>query len=85
MKHFLTTLAGAVLFAGAATLALAQTAPTQPQTNPNTKVYAYKKTAPAKSTAPGVTNSPSENLMGSVPWGSLKWWEVRGRTEQPSD
>jgi hypothetical protein len=87
MKHLPITLAGALLFAGAATLAFAQTAPTaQPQTNPNTKVYAYKKTAPAKQTAaPAATNSPSEHLVGSVPWGSLQWWELMGRMDQPSD
>jgi hypothetical protein len=79
MKDFLTALAGAALVAGAATVALAQTTQTQTQPNTNTKVYAYQKATPPKPTTPGVTNSPNEHLVNSVPFGSPKWWEQMGR------
>src|SRR3990172_5337119 len=53
MRNLLTALAGAALLAGAATVALAQTAQTQNQTNPNTKVYAYQKATAPKPASPG--------------------------------
>jgi uncharacterized low-complexity protein len=86
MRNLLTALAGAALLAGAATVALAQTAQTQNQTNPNTKVYAYQKATAPKPASPGTDatmarqNHPTEHLLGSVPFGSPKWWEVMGRT-----
>ena len=85
MRKILTALAGAMLFAGAATVAIAQTSQTKTQANPNTKVYAYQKTTAPKPTSPGTNatmaqqNHPSEHLVGSVPFGSPKWWEVMGR------
>jgi hypothetical protein len=85
MRNLLIALAGAALFAGAATAALAQTAQTQTQTNPNAKVYAYQKTTTPKPASPGTNaamaqqNHPSEHLVGSVPFGSPKWWEVMAR------
>jgi hypothetical protein len=89
IRKLITTFAGAALFAGAATVAVAQNwqPPPQGQMHPNTKVYAYQKAAPAttsapkaKGTGPSVANKPSEHLIGSVPFGSPKWWEVTGRT-----
>ena len=85
MRNLLIALAGAVLFAGATTVALAQTSQTQTQANPNTKVYAYQKTTAPKPASPSTNatmapqNHPSEHLLGSVPFGSPKWWEVMGR------
>ena len=86
MRTLLIALAGAALFAGAATVALAQTSQTQTQTNPSTKVYAYQKNTAPKPASPGTNvtmarqNQPSEHLLGSVPFGSPKWWEVMART-----
>ena len=83
MKDFLTALAGAAVVAGVASIASAQTTQVPAPTNPNTKVYAYKKTAPPTPapTAPRANNAPGEYLIGSVPYGSPKWWEMMGRTE----
>jgi hypothetical protein len=87
IRNLLTTIAGMVFLAGAGTIAAAQNwqPPPQGQTQPNTKVYAYQKTAPAaapkaKNSGPSTANHPSEYLTGSVPFGSQKWWEVTGRT-----
>jgi len=87
IRNLLTTLAGAAFLAGAATIAVAQNwqPPPQGQAHPNTKVYAYQKSAPAaapkaKSSGPSTANHPSEQLTGSVPFGSPRWWEVTGRT-----
>jgi hypothetical protein len=80
MKSFLPMLAGATLLVGAASVAFAQMPPSTPPTHAATKVYAYKKTAPPKATStPGANNSASEHLMGSVPHGSLRWWELTDR------
>jgi hypothetical protein len=84
MKDFLTALAGAAVVAGVASTALAQTTQVPAPTNPNTKVYAYKKTAPPKpaATAPQAgAASSSEYLIGAAPYGSPRWWEMMGRTE----
>jgi hypothetical protein len=83
MRKILLALSGAAFLASATTVVVAQTQPVQ--TNPNTKVYAYKKTAPKTgfSATPGTAAAqqlPFENLPGSVPFGSPKWWEVMGRS-----
>ena len=77
MRIVLPALTAAALVAGIATTVVAQT-PTAP-TNPNTKVYAYKKampTQPAPATA--LPGKPTEHLPTSVPYGSAKWWEIMG-------
>jgi len=91
MRNPLIPLAGAALLAGAATAALAQTSQTQTQTNANAKVYAYQKTTTPKPASPGTNsamaaqNHPSEHLLGSVPFGSPKWWEVMSRNNGGGD
>jgi hypothetical protein len=71
------------VIASVATVSFAQTTQTQTTTNPNTKVYAYQKTVDPKKAGPGIAqpnNSTSEHLIGSVQFGSAKWWEIQGRT-----
>jgi hypothetical protein len=78
--RIITALAGATLVVGVATAVAAQTAPVQ--TNPNTKVYAYKQTTP-KAKSPSMNakqQKPFEHIPDSVPYGSEKWWEVMGRS-----
>jgi hypothetical protein len=71
-------LAASALAAGIATAVVAQ--PTPAPTNPNTKVYAYKKTAPPQTntgpSAAGATPSqPDFRMDADVPqYGSQKWW-----------
>jgi hypothetical protein len=86
MRHGLSALAAAALIAGAATAVLAQTQSTP--TNPNTKVYAYKKTAP-NAADPGTSADPSTMprqqrpfeymVPDSAPYGSAAWWQEMGR------
>jgi hypothetical protein len=86
MKVFLPTLAAVALLAGAASVAFAQMPPSNPPIHPSTKVYAYKKTAPPKATStPNANNSSSEHLIGSVPHGTLRWWEMIDRTGPGSE
>ena len=75
-------LAASALVAGIATAVVAQTTPTT--TNPNTKVYAYKKTAPAQAnTNPGANagaTQPDFRMPADVPqYGSQKWWEEKNK------
>jgi hypothetical protein len=74
--RILSALIGAGLVVGVATAVVAQTTPA-PTTNPNTKVYAYQKTAPAKPK----TNATIEqrNADETPPHGSAKWWELQTR------
>ena len=87
MRLGLSALAAAALSVGVVTAVVAQTQTTP--TNPNTKVLAYKKTAP--STMSPVTSAdptmmphqqrPLEHLMpDSAPYGSAAWWQEIGRT-----
>ena len=87
MRIGLSALAAATLIVGVATAVVAQTAPVP--SNPNTKVYAYKKTAPGTMT-PGVNVDPSamarqqkpfEHLVpDSAPYGTAAWWQEMSRT-----
>ena len=78
-------LAASALAAGIATAVVAQ--PTPAPTNPNTKVYAYKKTAPptanpspAASSNTGAIPSQIGRMDPDVPaYGSAKWWEEKNR------
>ena len=87
MRIGLSALAAAALIAGAATAVVAQTQ-TAPN-NPNTKVYAYKKTAPstmnpgmnADPNTPARQQKPFEHLIpDSAPYGSAAWWQEISRT-----
>jgi hypothetical protein len=86
MRIVPSALAAAALLAGVATAVVAQAPPAA--TNPNTKVYAYSKTAPQAvnpnmNAYPGTMASqqkPFEYLQGSVPYGSPKWWEITGQS-----
>jgi hypothetical protein len=75
-------LAASALVAGIASAVVAQTAPTP--TNPNTKVYAYKKTAPQQTSSnPSAQNGatqPDYRVPADAPlYGSQKWWEEKNR------
>jgi hypothetical protein len=83
IRYLLAGMGSAAIVAGVATVSFAQSTQTQPATNPNTKVYAYQKTTAPKKDAPAIaqpSNSASEYLLGSVPFGSPKWWEIQGRS-----
>jgi hypothetical protein len=83
--RIISALAGTALVVGVATAVAAQTPPAQ--TNPNTKVYAYKQAAP-KATPPGMSAKQQkrfELLPDSVPYGSPKWWEINGRSNSGGD
>jgi hypothetical protein len=80
------TLAAALIAASAAA-GIAQST-TTPQTNANTKVYAYKKTAPTTQNPTAAAMPPMaapqarpfEHLTESVPYGSPKWWDIQLRS-----
>ena len=72
--RIIPALVGAGLLLGVATVVIAQTAPET--TNPNTKVYAYKQTAPAKKAPTAIQQSKAEETPAH---GSTKWWELQGR------
>lgn len=76
MRIIPTALAASALAGALATTVFGQTA--NPPTNPNTKVYGYKKTAP-QSNNPGASTymgSTTQPRMGEAPaYGSPKWWE----------
>ena len=83
MKIVISALAAAALVVGVAGAGLAQTAPVQ--TNPNTKVYAYKKTETAPPSQPGAPmtatqTQPQDYLPGAAPHGSARWWEIMDRS-----
>jgi hypothetical protein len=83
IKHLLTGMGSAAVIAALATVSLAQTTQTQTTANPNTKVYAYQKTTAPKKAGPSIAHpstATSEQLIGSAPFGSPKWWELQGRT-----
>jgi hypothetical protein len=80
--RLLPALISATLVAGVTTAVVAQTASVE--TNPNTKVYAYKKTAPAQANpAPSAyagATQPDYRVPADVPqYGSQKWWEEKNR------
>jgi hypothetical protein len=81
--RLLPALISATLVAGVTTAVVAQTAPVQ--TNPNTKVYAYKKTAPAQaipapSAYAGATQPDYDRMPPDVPQhGSQQWWQEKNR------
>jgi len=87
MRIGLSALAAAALIAGAATAVVAQTQ-TAPS-NPNTKVYAYKKTAPSAMN-PGMNADPSATARQQKPfehlipdaqaYGTAAWWQEMSRT-----
>jgi hypothetical protein len=72
--RIIAALVGAGLFLGVATAVIAQTAPET--TNPNTKVYSYKQTAPAKKAHTEIQQSKADETPSH---GSPKWWELQGR------
>ncbi|HJU33396.1 MAG TPA: hypothetical protein VJ740_18165 [Hyphomicrobiaceae bacterium] len=78
-----TALVASTLVAGVASAVFAQSATTPVQTNPNTKVYAYKQTAPATATPRAASQMPpaaSPRMDPDVPaYGSAKWWELINR------
>jgi hypothetical protein len=91
MRLGLSALVAAALSASVTTTVLAQTQ--TPPTNPNTKVLAYKKTAPSTMN-PGMSADPStprqqkplEHLMpDSAAYGSAAWWQEIGRTHGGGD
>jgi hypothetical protein len=74
--RIIPALVGAVLVVGVATAVAAQTTPA-PTSNPNTKVYAYKQTAPAKAkTQAAIQQSKADE---APVYGSPKWWEMQSR------
>ena len=75
--RIIAALIGAGLVIGVVTAVAAQTTPA-PTTNPNTKVYAYKQTAPAKAKTPTAIQQRTADEM--PPHGSPKWWEMQTRT-----
>jgi len=82
MSFVRIALAASALVAGIASAVLAQTAPAP--TNPNTKVYAYKKTAPPQgNTNPSAyagATQPDYRMPADAPlYGSQKWWEEKNR------
>jgi hypothetical protein len=81
--HSLTKALLTTAFIGAMSgTAVAQTLPTGPEaTNQNTKVYAYKKTAPAATPAPTMSAGPARMARDlDIPaHGSKKWWEEKNR------
>lgn len=73
-------LAAAALVAGVATTVVAQTTPAP--TDPNTKVYSYKKTAPKPTTSEYAGAMPSQAVRvdQDVPkYGSREWWAEKNR------
>src|SRR5436190_18798779 len=82
--RIISALIGAGLAVSVATAVAAQTTPA-PTTNPNTKVYAYKQTAPKQANPSTNATSarqqkPFEHNPDVVPYGSPKWWEINGRS-----
>ena len=74
--RIIPALVGAALVVGVATAVAAQTTPA-PTTNPNTKVYAYQQTAPAKAkTQAAILQSKADETPAH---GSPKWWEIQER------
>ncbi len=73
--RIIPALVSAGLVVGVATAVVAQTAPAP--TNPNTKVYAYQKTAPAKAkTHAAIQQQKADETPAH---GSAKWWETQNR------
>ena len=72
--RIIPALISAGLVVGVATAVVAQTAPTP--TNPNTRVYAYQKSAPTKARNPAIQQSRAEETPVH---GSAKWWETQNR------
>jgi hypothetical protein len=70
-------LASAGLAVSIATAVAAQTAAPAPATNPNTKVYGYQNTAPAKSKI--LAEIKQRKADETPPHGSTKWWELQDR------
>jgi hypothetical protein len=81
MKIVPIALAAAALVAGVGTAVVAQT--TQTPTNPNTKVYAYKKTAPQASNqgayAGSLNSQQGRADPDAPPYGSPQWWREKER------
>jgi hypothetical protein len=73
--RIIPALVSAGLVVGVATAVVAQTTPAP--TNPNTKVYAYSQTAPAKAKAhTAIQQSKADETPAH---GSPKWWEMQNR------
>jgi hypothetical protein len=86
MRIIPIALAGSAFAVSLATAALAQTAPAP--TNPNTKVYAYKKTNPQSgntgtaASSGGIPQANRAEIADPPPFGSQKWWEEKARNSQ---
>ena len=74
--RIIPALVSAGLVVGVATAVVAQTTPAP--TNPNTKVYAYKQTAPAKAKAAHAVIEQSK-ADETPAYGSPRWWEMQNR------
>jgi hypothetical protein len=72
----LPVLLSASLVAGVATAVVAQTTPVQ--TNPNTKVYSYQKTAPDKAKTPAAAMQ-KQQATDTPQHGSADWWRDHNR------
>ena len=75
--RIIPALIGAGLLVGMTTVVAGQTTPA-PTTNPNTKVYAYQKTAPTKAKTDSAREQRKADEM--PPHGSQKWWELQNRS-----
>jgi hypothetical protein len=82
--RILSAIIGAGLVVGMATVVVAQTTPA-PTTNPNTKVYAYQKTAPAKAKNSTATMIEQRKADETPPHGTFKWWDMQSRISGGSD
>jgi hypothetical protein len=87
MRIVRIALGASALVAGLASAVFAQTS--QPTTNPNTKVYAYKKSAqPNGGGQTGYSNTANQanraDLADPPPYGSPKWWEEKARLSNGS-
>jgi hypothetical protein len=86
--RLIPALIGAGVLAIGATVVAAQTTTPAPTTNPNTKVYAYKKTAPASASntsAPTMGAAPLYENGNPAPYGTNRWWEMRDRMQTGGD
>ena len=74
--RILPALVSAGLVVGVATAGIAQTTPAP--TNPNTKVYAYQQTAPAKAkTRAAIQQQKADETPAH---GSPQWWAMQSRS-----
>jgi hypothetical protein len=73
--RILLALLSASLVVGVATAGIAQTTPAP--TNPNTKVYAYRQTAPTKAKTHAAIQQQKADETPA--YGSPQWWATQNR------